>query len=112
MTNRLTASRRLRPRWTVRPQRRQRSCRAKPRAIEARRDHRRRGDLSSIPALRLFVGLALAHDLLRGEVDAAARERIADEEVVALRRVIVGTFLQVRVFGLRERQLDRLWHHL
>src|SRR6185503_9693522 len=58
----------------------------------------------------LHVRFALAHDLLCGEVDAARGERVADEEVVALRDVEVAAVLHVRGFRLRERQLDGLRH--
>ena len=44
----------------------------------------------------LLVRFALPHDFLRGEIDAAGREGVADEEVVGLRGVVVGAFLQVR----------------
>src|SRR6476660_183467 len=60
----------------------------------------------------LLVRFALPHDFLRGEIDAAGWERIADEEVVALRGVVVGPLLHIRILGLREWQLDRLRHDL
>src|SRR5690349_17568148 len=42
------------------------------------------------PQRCLLVGFALTHDFLRGEVDAARRKGIADEEVVALPGIVVG----------------------
>ena len=56
----------------------------------------------------LLVLFALAHDLGRVEVDAAGRERVADEEIVGQLGVVILARLEVRVFGGRERQLDRL----
>src|SRR4051794_11308574 len=69
-----------------------------------------RGDCPS--RIRLLVFLALSHDLLRREIDAAGREGVADKEVVGLRRVIVLTVLEVGILGDRQRQLDRLRDHL
>src|SRR5690349_9230455 len=81
--------------------------------------NRRRREVSPpAPALvnRLFqsllVLLRLAHDFLGGEVDAAGREGVADEEVVAFLRVEVLTVLEVRVFGGGKRQLHRLRNDL
>ena len=42
-----------------------------------------------VTSASLLVLLGLAHDFLRGEVDAAGREGVADEEVVGLVRVVV-----------------------
>src|SRR5688572_10001501 len=52
----------------------------------------------------LVVLLRLAHDFLGREVNAASREGVADEKVIA--------FLEVRVFGSGQRQLHRLRHDL
>ena len=61
---------------------------------------------------RLLVFLRLSHDLLRGEIDVAGREGIADEEIVGLGGVIIFAILEVRIFRRRQRQLDRLRHDL
>src|SRR5690606_41303590 len=50
--------------------------------------------------------------LLGGEVDAAGREGVADEEIVAFAAVEVLAVLEVRVLGGGERQLHRLRDHL
>src|SRR5579862_1185353 len=61
------------------------------------------GDLTGLP--RLLVRLSLPHDFLGGEVDAAGREGVADEEVVRLVGVVVHAVLEVRVLHDGERQL-------
>src|SRR5262249_44827867 len=60
----------------------------------------------------LLVGLRLPHDFLCGEVDAAGREGIADEEIVRLVGVVVLAVLEVGIFDDGERQLDRLRYDL
>src|SRR5271165_3838499 len=62
--------------------------------------------------MSLLVLLRLTHDFLRGEVDVAGREGIADKEVVGLGRVVVFAVLEVGILGGRERQLDRLRYDL
>ena len=46
------------------------------------------------------------------KVDVAGREGIADEEIVGLGGVVVLAVLEVRILRRRQRQLDRLRHHL
>src|SRR5262244_1595672 len=58
----------------------------------------------------LLVGFRLAHDFLGSEVDAAGGERVADEEIVGLGRIVVLAVLEVRIFDDGERQLARLRH--
>src|SRR6476469_8341559 len=60
----------------------------------------------------LLVRFGLSHDFLRGEVDAAGRKGIADEEVVGKGSVIIGSVLQVRRLDPRKRKLHRLRHDL
>src|SRR4051795_13509345 len=60
----------------------------------------------------LLVGLGLPHDFLRREIDTAAREGVADEEIVGLAGVEVLAILEVRILGNRQGQLDRLRQHL
>ena len=52
-----------------------------------RRGHRRAA--ATCDASDYWFAFGLAHDFLRGEVDAAGREGIADEEVVGLVGVVV-----------------------
>ena len=63
---------------------------------------------STAPACSLLVSLGLTHDFLRGEIDAAGREGIADEEIVGLVREEILTGLEVRILDDSQRQLDRL----
>src|SRR6202051_3478342 len=56
---------------------------------------------------RSLIALVLLHDFLRGEIDAASRKRVADEEVVGLVREIVDARLKLRIVGDVEWQLDR-----
>src|SRR6476660_45571 len=67
------------------------------------------GSIMRLPA-RLLVFLGLPHDFLGGEVDAAGREGIADEEIVGLVRIVVLALLEVGILDDGERQLDRLRH--
>src|SRR5262245_59902442 len=73
---------------------------------------RDRGGRAASAAAVTSVRLGLSHDLLRGEVDAAGRERVDDEEVVVLRRVVVRSLLHGRILRLGQRQLDGLRHNL
>src|SRR5580658_3204625 len=70
----------------------------------------RRGNALSFAAVapddRLLVLLGLSHDFLRGEIDLAGREGIADEEIIGLGGVVVLSVLEVRIFGGRQRQFD------
>src|SRR5690242_6429647 len=70
------------------------------------------GSGAGLRAMGLLVLLGLAHDLLSGEVDAAGREGVADEEVVGLIGVVVLAVLEVGVLDLGQRQLDRLRDYL
>src|SRR6185503_21046138 len=58
----------------------------------------------------LLVLFRLSHDFLRGEIDPAGGEGIADEEVIRLVRKEVLAFLEVWILDDGERQLDRLRH--
>src|SRR3954453_15643351 len=60
------------------------------------------------PICRLLVGFRLPHDFLRGEVDAAGREGVADEEIVGLTREEVLALLEAGILDDGQRQLDRL----
>src|SRR5215470_4350242 len=71
-----------------------------------------RGRRAASAAAVISVRLGLSHDLLRGKVDAAGREGVADEEIVVLRRVVVRALLHGRKLGFGERQLDGLRHDL
>src|SRR5262245_23121414 len=81
-----------------------------PRASNSDRLVRERGAASA--AAVISVRLGLSHDLLRGEVDAAGRERVADEEIVVLRRVVVRSLLHGWILGFGERQFDSLRYNL
>src|SRR5215217_1019794 len=59
-----------------------------------------------------LVFLRLAHDFLGGEIYAAGRECVADEEIVGLIRIEVRSLLEIGVFDDGERQFDRLWNDL
>src|SRR3982074_725949 len=83
--------------------------------LSKRRGEIPRGDVRAglrLCSLALLVGLGLSHDFLRREVDAAGGEGIADKEVVGLARIEILAILEVRIFGNRQRKLDRLRHHL
>src|SRR4051812_43528127 len=71
-----------------------------------------RGSAKARIRLRLLVSLVLAHDFLRGEVDAAGGEGVADKEVVGLVGVVVLAVLEVRIGDDRQRQPHRLRNDL
>src|SRR6476661_7431122 len=71
--------------------------------------HRRANTLQrSSRTQALLVGLGLPHDFLRREIDAAGRERVADEEIVGLLRVEILTVLEIGILGNGQGKLDRL----
>src|SRR5215210_3667564 len=73
---------------------------------------RSRGQAAAPASWKLLVGFRLPHDLLRGEVDAAGGEGIADEEIVGFVGIEIRPGLEVRVLGDREGQPQRLRHDL
>src|SRR4051812_20676119 len=63
---------------------------------------------SGVMRVLLLVRLGFSHDLLGGEADLAARERVPDEEVVGQRRIEVRALLDVGKLDDRRGQRDRL----
>src|SRR4051794_12280803 len=77
-----------------------------------RRERAAPAALAFSETVRSLVLFRLPHDLLRGEIDPAGREIVADEEVVGLVGIVVNAILELGVLDDGQRQLDRLRNDL